>query len=234
MLKVLNATIGYGHKVIIGDISFEIRSGKLVALLGRNGTGKSTLLRAIATGVAIKGEIEVAGKDVKSLGNEEIARLTSYVGTERVRIPNMRCFDLVALGRAPYTNWIGSLSDEDKVIVSKALESVGMSDYAERTMDKMSDGECQRIMIARALAQDTPLILLDEPTAFLDIPGKYQVMSILSSLTHGATAKTIIVSTHDMDAALEFADEVLLLKDGQISLFQVAGNKERITDAIIQ
>lgn len=113
---------------------------------------------------------------------EKLARNISFVTTDKVRIANLRCKDVVALGRAPYTNWIGQLQPEDQKRVDDAMQLVGMSGYAEKTMDKMSDGECQRIMIARALAQDTPVILLDEPTAFLDLPNRYELCLLLKKL----------------------------------------------------
>lgn len=154
-------------------------------MLGRNGSGKSTLLRTIAGLGKIKGgNILIDGKVLACLKPDELARTVSFVTTEKIRIPNLKCRDIVALGRAPYTNWIGRLQARDEEIVDGALELLGMSEYADRTMDQMSDGECQRIMIARALAQDTPVILLDEPTSFLDLPNRYELGILLRDLAH--------------------------------------------------
>lgn len=122
---------------------------------------------------------------------------------------------MVAIGRAPYTNWIGRMQDADREIVAQSLEQVGMSDYALRTMDKMSDGECQRIMIARALAQDTPIILLDEPTSFLDMPNRYELVSLLRTLAH-EKAKCVLFSTHELDVALRMCDSIALVDDGAL------------------
>ena len=151
---------------------------------------------------------------LKNLGFENTA-LGFYAGFTGVRIANLRCKDVVALGRAPYTNWIGQLQAEDEKRVVTAMHLVGMSDYAEKTMDKMSDGECQRIMIARALAQDTPIILLDEPTAFLDLPNRYELCLLLKKLAQ-TEGKCILFSTHDLDIALSLCDTIMLIDNPQL------------------
>lgn len=253
MIKLQNVTIGYGKKAIISNINLELAQGQLYALMGNNGMGKTTLLRALSgedtlldgniifskekqliainkqdvnnqniTKDKIK-ETNIEPISIKDMKQEEIAKTISIVDTERVRIPGLKCKDLVGLGRAPYTDWIGALEQEDIAMVDKALEAVGMQDFADRTMDKMSDGECQKIMIARALAQDTPIMLLDEPTVFLDIPGKNQIMSILRSLAHPSTkekGRTIIVSTHDLDTARRYADAYIIINEDKQVLLQ--------------
>ena len=162
MIELKELTLGYGQRTLLETVNARITGGQLVALLGRNGTGKSTLLRAMmGLEKPQSGEITLQGKNIASLKPEKLARNISFVTTDKVRIANLRCKDVVALGRAPYTNWIGQLQPEDQKRVDDAMQLVGMSGYAEKTMDKMSDGECQRIMIARALAQDTPVILMD-------------------------------------------------------------------------
>lgn len=183
MIELKELTLGYGQRTLLETVNARITGGQLVALLGRNGTGKSTLLRAMmGLEKPQSGEITLQGKNIASLKPEKLARNISFVTTDKVRIANLRCKDVVALGRAPYTNWIGQLQPEDQKRVDDAMQLVGMSGYAEKTMDKMSDGECQRIMIARALAQDTPVILLDEPTAFLDLPNRYELCLLLKKL----------------------------------------------------
>ena len=180
MIRLNDLTIGYGHRILLQHASATIPAGELVALVGRNGTGKSTLLRAIAgLGERLGGEIRLDGHSLETLSPQQLATTVSFVTTERVRIPNLRCEDVVALGRAPYTNWIGRVQEQDKAIVERSLELVGMAAFAGKTMDRMSDGECQRVMIARALAQDTPIILLDEPTSFLDLPNRYELCTLL-------------------------------------------------------
>ena len=179
MIELHDFSIGYGERTLLCEVEATIEKGKLTALIGRNGTGKSTLLRAIAgLNRRYAGRILLDGHNAADMRVAERARTLAFVTTERTRIANLKCEDVVAIGRAPYTNWIGRMQKADTEIVMRSLASVGMEDYAERTMDRMSDGECQRIMIARALAQDTPIILLDEPTSFLDMPNRYELCTL--------------------------------------------------------
>lgn len=218
MIHFENLTLGYGDRILIDKLSGKIAGGTLTALVGRNGTGKSTLLRAIAgIGQPYDGTIELNKHDLQLISTTELATTISFVTTDKVRIANLRSRDVVALGRAPYTNWIGRMQSQDRKIVDDALAAVGMSDYADKTMDRMSDGECQRIMIARALAQQTPIILLDEPTAFLDMPNRYELCSLLSRLAH-EEQKCILFSTHELDIALELCDAVALISPPQVHI----------------
>ena len=203
--------MGYDDRRLLDGASMRLDRGEITALIGRNGAGKSTLLRAIGgLGNIRGGEILLDGQPVKGMSAQRLAETVSFVTTERVRIANLRCRDVVALGRAPYTNWIGRMQREDAEIVETALEQVGMSDYADRTMERMSDGECQRVMIARALAQHTPVILLDEPTSFLDLPNRYEICSLLRDLAH-SEGKTVLYSTHELDIAMSLCDSVALI-----------------------
>jgi iron complex transport system ATP-binding protein len=163
------------------------------------------------------GEIFLNGKPTANITSAELATLVAFVTTDKVRIANLRCRDVVALGRAPYTNWIGRMQQQDNEIVEQSLAAVGMSDYADKTMDRMSDGECQRIMIARALAQQTPIILLDEPTAFLDMPNRYELCTLLRKLAHEEN-KCILFSTHELDIALELCDSVAIISPPQLHI----------------
>ena len=156
------------------------------------------------------GEIVLQGKNIASLKPEKLARNISFLTADKVRIANLRCEDVVALGRAPYTNWIGRMQEADRAVVERSLRLVGMSAFARKTMDRMSDGECQRVMIARALAQDTPVILLDEPTAFLDLPNRYELATLLRRLTRDE-GKCILFSTHELDIALSLCDSIALI-----------------------
>ncbi len=211
MIRFDHLTLGYGTRTLLDGVSASIPAGKLTALLGRNGTGKSTLLRALAgLGEIRSGRIALAGSQLAGLSSQRLAETVAFVTTERVRIADLRCRDVVALGRVPYTDWIGRLGREDAAIVVRALAAVGMSDYAGRTMDRMSDGECQRVMIARALAQQTPIILLDEPTSFLDLPNRYELCSLLRRLAHDE-GKSILFSTHELDIALSLCDGIALI-----------------------
>lgn len=211
MIRLDNISLGYGVRRLLDGVSATFEKGTLTALLGRNGAGKSTLLRAMAAlGRIDSGTISIGGHDVSKMRPEEIARSVGFVTTDKIRIANLTCEDVVSLGRAPYTNWIGRMQEADRQIVADALEQVGMGDFARKTMDSMSDGECQRIMIARALAQQTPVILLDEPTAFLDLPTRHEVCALLQRLAH-EEGKTIIFSTHDLDIAMVRSDAMALI-----------------------
>lgn len=212
MITLEDFSIGFGDRRLLDSVSTTFAGGRLTALIGRNGTGKSTLLRAIAgLNRSYSGTVRLDGSDIRSLRTDRTARMIAFVTTERVRIASMRCEDVVAVGRAPYTNWIGRMQAEDKEAVYDALDAVGMRDYALRTMDTMSDGECQRIMIARALAQNTPNILLDEPTSFLDLPGRFRLARLLSALAH-ERGKCILFSTHELDVASKTCDDIALIE----------------------
>lgn len=211
MIRLENISLGYGTRTLLGEVSAHFAEGQLTALVGRNGAGKSTLLRALAGLESLQsGQITIGGSSIAELDGAEAARRVAFVATDKVRIANLPCEDLVALGRAPYTNWIGRLQAVDREIVADALAKVGMSDFARKTMDRMSDGECQRVMIARALAQQTPVILLDEPTAFLDMPNRYELCRLLQRLAHDEQ-KTIIFSTHELDIATKMCDTIALI-----------------------
>lgn len=216
MIRLERLTLGYGGRTLLDGVSAAIPAGTLTALLGRNGTGKSTLLRALAgLGERRSGHVLLDGADLDGLAPQRLARTAAFVATERVRIANLRCRDVVALGRAPYTNWIGRMQAGDADAVERSLAQVGMEAYADRTMDTMSDGECQRVMIARALAQQTPIILLDEPTSFLDLPNRYELCSLLARLAH-EEGKCILFSTHELDIALSLADGIALIDPPQL------------------
>lgn len=216
MIELRDVSLAHGRLKLLEGVNTSFGSGCLTALIGRNGSGKSTLLRALAgldrgchTG-------EIAYDGVSSpLSPETRARTVAFVNTSRVRIANMSCADLVALGRAPYTGWAGRLSDDDRRIVEDSLRLTGMEGYASRTLDTMSDGECQRVMIARALAQSTPIILLDEPTSFLDIPNRYQLVGLLQRLARD-NGKCIIFSTHELDIAMQMADRIALIDNPRL------------------
>lgn len=218
MIRLEELSIGYGDRLLIKACSAEIRPGRLTALVGRNGTGKSTLLRTIASlGTPLSGRIFIGGHPLNTLSPRELAEQVAFVTTERMRIADLRVKDLVALGRSPYTNWIGRLAEADRQIVEQSLLSVGLAGYEERTLDRLSDGECQRAMIARALAQQTPVILLDEPTSFLDMPNRYELCTLLRRLAH-EQQKSILFSTHELDIALSLCDDIALIDTPQLHL----------------
>lgn len=217
MIRLENISLAYDGHTIIRESSAQLGRGELCALIGRNGTGKSTLLRAIIGLLKTsEGRILLDDEDVTTMADDAKARLISFVSTERIRVANLLCEDVVATGRAPYTNWIGRIQEQDRKIVAEALRTVGMETFAGRSIDTLSDGECQRIMIARALAQQTPIILLDEPTAFLDIPARFELCRLLRRLAQ-EQQKCILFSTHDIDAALPSCDSTLIIEEGVIN-----------------
>lgn len=226
MIELKDFSIGYGKRVLLKDVDAVFPDRALTALIGRNGTGKSTTLRAVAgLNPRYSGEILLDGHDLRGMRPDNLARRMAFVTTERTRIPNLRCEDVVAIGRAPYTNWIGRMQDEDREIVAESLAAVGMSSYADRTMDKMSDGECQRIMIARALAQDTPNMLLDEPTSFLDLPNRFELVALLRKLAH-EEGKCILFSTHELDVAMRMCDNIALVDGDELVVLPVKEMQE--------
>ena len=211
MIRLDNISLSYGSRTILRDVSLHLAAGEFCALVGRNGAGKSTLLKALTS----NDNTLVDGTPLGALTPEKLAQKVAIVTTERIRIENLLVEDLVAMGRAPYTNWVGHLQDIDREIVSKAIEAVGMGDFAKRDTSSLSDGELQRAMIARAIAQQTPIILLDEPTAFLDIPTRFEVCRLLADLAH-KEGKTIIFSTHDIDSALPVCDSFAIIDNGDL------------------
>jgi iron complex transport system ATP-binding protein len=216
VLRTEDLVIGYRHpgradSVVAAGLNLELRRGELVCLLGPNGAGKSTLMRTLAAlQPSLSGAIWLDGDAPSALSARELARRLSIVLTERVDVGNLAARELVALGRHPYTDWWGNLTPQDAEIVRWAIQAVGAVPLADRPVQELSDGERQKIMIARALAQEPQLILLDEPTAFLDLPRRVEVMGLLRSLAR-QTGRAILLSTHDLDLALRGADRLWLL-----------------------
>ena len=203
-----------------GSISKRINistvKGELTAVVGLNGSGKSTLLRTLAgLQKQIDGKIFLCGKRILDYSRNELARTISFVSTESVLVPYLKVFDLAAMGRYPYTGRMGKLNTEEKYQVLDALDVVGLRYMAWRAIDTLSDGERQRVMIARSLVQDTPVILFDEPTAYLDVPNKYEILALLKRLAHQQN-KTIIYSTHDLSLATRTADKIWLISGASI------------------
>ena len=197
--------------VISPDLSLSIRPSEIVMLMGPNGSGKSTLMHTMAGLLPpLAGEVQLGEKPLSSLTMKEVARQLSLVLTERIPAGNMDVWEVVTIGRYPYTGFRGVLSAEDKHICEEALATCRLTELRERIFDTLSDGEKQRVMIARALAQETPLILLDEPTAHLDLPSRLEVTTMLRTLAH-KLGKSILISTHELDLALGWADTIWLL-----------------------
>ena len=220
-ISLTGLSIGYhikgGNKIVADGIDVSLRGGELTCLIGSNGAGKSTLLKTLAGFLPkLAGNIFINGKEISAYTQKEMSRLVSVVLTSRPDGMNMTVEEVVALGRTPYTGFWGTLSDEDKRIVNESMNRVGISSLAKRTASTLSDGERQKMMIAKALAQQTQVIFLDEPTAFLDYPSKVDTMLLLSRLSHDM-GKTIFMSTHDLELALQTADTLWLMAgDGKV------------------
>jgi iron complex transport system ATP-binding protein len=216
ILETHNLTIGYktSQKTIrnvASNISTSLQTGELVCLLGPNGAGKSTLLRTLAgMQPPIAGEVKLLENDIYKLPPQELAKRLSLVLTEKIDVGMLSAYALVSMGRYPYTDWWGKLSSEDENIINWAIKSVGAVNLAQRNVSELSDGERQKIMIARALAQSPMVMLLDEPTAFLDLPRRVEIMQLLRQLARD-TNQAILLSTHDLDLALRLADKIWLL-----------------------
>jgi iron complex transport system ATP-binding protein len=206
---------GY-NGAITRPMQLSTAGSELLALVGLNGAGKSTLLRTIAgLQKPIDGKIILCGKPLFDYSRNELAKIISFVSTEPVNVPYLKVFDLAAMGRYPYTGRMGRLTEEDKYHVLEALELVGLRAMAWRNVNTLSDGERQRVMIARTLVQDTPIVLFDEPTAYLDMPNKYETLALLQRLAHNQH-KTILYSTHDISLAIRTADKLWLITSAGI------------------
>jgi iron complex transport system ATP-binding protein len=215
--------IGYHHgrstRRIAGDLHLSLKAGEFVCLLGPNGTGKSTLIRSLSGMQApLSGSIRIGGSDFQTIPPRQRARMVSVVLTETLPTGMMDAYALVALGRHPYSGWLGALDEEDRQRIDWALDAVGATPLAGRQVAELSDGERQKVSIARALAQQTEVMLLDEPTAFLDLPRRVELMRVLRDLAHREKL-ALLLSTHDLDLALRFADRLWVLS-GEGELIQ--------------
>lgn len=214
-IELNNLSTGYivkkEQKIVSQDITATIYGGELTCLLGANGIGKSTLLRTLSGfQPKLSGDVNILGKEIELYSEKELSTLLGVVLTEKCDIKNMSVRELVGLGRSPYTGFWGTLSQNDKAIVEQSISMVKIENLADRMLHTLSDGERQKAMIAKALAQQTPIIFLDEPTAFLDFPSKVEMMQLLHRLSR-ETGKTIFLSTHDLELALQIADKIWLI-----------------------
>jgi iron complex transport system ATP-binding protein len=225
LLETRALTVGYRHRAVLEDVSVQVAAGELIAVLGPNGAGKSTLLRTLAgLQPPLGGTVELLGRPLGELTAGERARRVGVVLPERVPVGLLSAAELVALGRHPYTDWLGRLRPADREAVRRALEATGIGHLAARDVATLSDGERQKVMIARALAQEPALLILDEPTAFLDLPARAEILGLLARLAReepggedagGRTeGRAVLLSTHDLDLALRSADHLWLL-DGR-------------------
>ncbi|NLP56980.1 ABC transporter ATP-binding protein [Lutibacter sp. B1] len=228
IIKTSNLSIGYASKkkknTIASNLNIELTKGKLVCLLGKNGIGKSTLLRTLTkVQPALSGEIFINDCNLKDLNNLELSKSLSLVLTERLPENNLSVYELVALGRQPYTNWVGTLTEKDLHFIKTAFEQTNTTHLIKTKYYELSDGQLQKILIARALAQNTDIIVLDEPTAHLDLHHTIETFALLKKLASEFN-KTIIVSTHEVNLALQLADELWLMTPSNF----ISGETEKL------
>jgi iron complex transport system ATP-binding protein len=229
MLHLERFVVGYERPnvAVLAPIDVEVQAGQMVCLIGRNGAGKSTLMRSIA-GLqrALSGSVRLRGKDVHEMPAHERAREVAVVLTERQAHTGLTVIDAVSLGRHPHTRWRGNELPEDRAAALAALEAMNMTGFSSRPLDALSDGERQRVMLARALAQAPALLLLDEITAFLDLPGRIEIMLMLRRYARDQGA-IVLLSSHDLDLALELSDQVWLVDRGKL----VVGTADELCDS---
>jgi iron complex transport system ATP-binding protein len=220
ILSLDSLEIGYSSgktkKVLLPPLNSSAVAGELIAVIGRNGIGKSTLLRTLAgLQEPLGGEVLYNGRNLKDYSRMELALKVGYISTEIVKVSNMSVYDLVALGRFPHTNWIGKIEKNDHERIMDAISKTEMGSFSQKFVSELSDGERQKAMIARILAQDTGIMVMDEPTAFLDIAAKYDILHLLHHLS-GENGKTIIFSTHDLQMAISQSDKIWLILDDDV------------------
>ena len=215
ILSTHNLSVGFKNggivTTLLSQMNLTLEEGTLTALIGRNGAGKSTLLRAVSGSERpLGGSIIVNGKDMSRLPYSEVARMIALVSTERLMVGALTVREMVELGRQPHTGFMGRLDAKDREVVNRALASTRIMHMSEKMMSQLSDGERQKVMIARALAQETPVIILDEPTAFLDVANRIRTMQLLSQLAH-EQGKAVLLSSHDISQTLRLADSLWLV-----------------------
>ena len=215
VLKTKDLHIGYKDKAILPPINVSLEEGSLIALIGPNGAGKSTLFKTLTAHIKpIGGSVELMGKELSEYSAKEKAMLIGLVLTERPDDMFLKVYDVVASGRCPYTNFFGKIEKEDENIIQESLDIVGINQLKNRYFNTLSDGEKQKVMIAKTLAQNTPIIFMDEPTAFIDYPSKIELFSLMKMLTKERN-KTIIFSSHDLELLLRYTDDIWLISKGK-------------------
>jgi iron complex transport system ATP-binding protein len=215
VITATDLTVGYGEKAIVKNINFSVSGGEILCLIGANGSGKSTILRTLSGMLpVIKGNVYAGERNIKKIPPAELATYMSVVFTDRLKLQMMSAFDVVAMGRSPYTSFFGKLTSQDIDKVNECLQEVDAIELSEYDYMSLSDGQKQKILIARALAQEPNLIILDEPTSHLDIKHKIEIMQILVKLAEKKV--TVILSLHDVDLAIGNCHRAMLIKQGEI------------------
>ncbi len=215
-LHTKDLAIGYNGKAVLRDLTFSVRQGDIVTLIGPNGAGKSTLLKSLARQLApLAGTVYLGGEELSAMSGETLAKNLSILTTERLRAELMTCAEVAATGRYPYTGRLGILSEHDRQVVSETLALVHASELADLPFDRLSDGQRQRVMLARALCQEPEILLLDEPTSFLDLRYKIEFLNTLKALAHDKRL-AVVMSLHELDCAERVSDTLLCVRGGTI------------------
>jgi len=232
LINISNLTVGYNNNPLLENINLNSNSGKMIGLFGRNGQGKSTLLKTIS-GILppISGTFNFEETAILNIPEKERAKVLSIVSTTQNNIGGITVKDFVAFGRFPYTNWLGINTSKDNKEIDNAIKLCKLEDYTNRNYDELSDGEKQKVSIARAIAQNTPLIILDEPTVHLDLINKVEILKLLKELTTKHN-KTIIISTHQIEYALQICDEIWLINNKEINSYTPTNliNSNKLTE----
>lgn len=214
LLHTHDLAIGYGKKTLSAGLNLVIEPGQLIGLIGQNGVGKSTLMRTLCGfQAALSGEVFIGEKAIKSIPASELAKKISVVLTEKPGAQNLTVLELISLGRHPYSGWLGQLREADVAAMERAFEQCQIHYLLEKRLHQLSDGQLQKVMIARALAQDTDLIVLDEPTSHLDLRNKVEVLELLKHVS--TTGKSVLISTHEITLAAKVCDTFWGMDFGQ-------------------
>ncbi|MCQ2301398.1 MAG: ABC transporter ATP-binding protein [Bacteroidales bacterium] len=231
VIKTQNLSIGYNGKPLMADINVSLNAGDIVALAGPNGAGKTTLFKTLTASIKpVSGEVSLMGRNLSDYSATERASMFSLVLTDKPDDMFLKVFDIVAAGRYPYMGLLARLKDKDREIVMQSLDTVGITELAERNFISLSDGEKQKVMIAKALAQDTPIIFMDEPAAFLDYPSKIELIHLMKRLSR-EQGKTILFSSHDLELLLRYSDQMWLVAPKKS--LKVGSPKELVDNGII-
>ena len=219
IIRCENLTIGYNRKPLIKDINITVKRGEIVTLIGPNGAGKSTLLKSLSRQLdPIEGSVYLDDKKLSEMSGSDLSKKVAILFTDRIKGEMMNCYDVVATGRYPYTGYFGVLGDKDREVIENTMKLVKVEDLCDRDFKKISDGQRQRIMLARALCQEPEIVLLDEPTSFLDIRHKLEFLSILEKMKEDKKL-TVIMSVHELDIAQKISDRILCLKGDTVDKF---------------
>jgi iron complex transport system ATP-binding protein len=230
ILETKNLSIGY-EKPLFSNINLAINTGELIGIIGKNGTGKSTFIKSIMQIIpSITGEILIENQILNTISNKELSQKLAVVLTEKIPISQYTVYEILALGRYPHSNWLFQLNNKDKEIINNVIELVKIQDYVNLKVSNLSDGMLQIVMIARALVQDTPIIILDEPTTFLDLENTFQIFELLKKIVN-TYQKTVIFSTHQVEIALQICDQIICFTKNQIL---IQNSSEIIENQIIE